>query len=251
MSARDAGTPTGFERRTADAAGWAPYAALARGTSRRPKFQGVVPAEHGLAFPVLGGEILRITCHDGPQTCDFNAFALDDPTEHFWSGRTRTLEGSHLSVGNRLWSTEPRMRPMFTIIADTVPQADLPCNAASHDLVFARCSHSAWTLRLGPGPHRNCNDNLAEALAHAGFGGAPTHDAFNIFMTTGIDDRKRLRIFDPLARAGDYMELVAEMDTMVALSACPGDCNGGRNKPLEVQVYAAPQTHVRDEPERP
>jgi uncharacterized protein YcgI (DUF1989 family) len=72
------------------------------------------------------------------------------------------------------------------------------------------------------------------------------HDAFNIFMTTGIDDDKRLRIFDPLARVGDYMELVAEIDTMVALSACPGDCNGGRNKALEVHVHGAAKLDTLD-----
>jgi uncharacterized protein len=242
----NAGASIGLPRLTADAAAWAPYAALAAGAQRELKYHGIVPAEHGLAFPVMAGEILRITCNEGPQTCDFNAFALDDPAEHFWSGRTRTLEGSHLTVGNRLWGTEPRMRPIFTIIADTVSRAVLPCNAASHDLVFSRCSHSAWVLRLGPGPHRNCNDNLTEALADAGFPGAPVHDAFNIFMTTGIDDDKRLRIFDPLARVGDYMELVAEIDTMVALSACPGDCNGGRNKALEVHVHGAAKLDTLD-----
>lgn len=232
-----AGTPVGLAPLTADPAAWAPYAALAEGRGRALGFHGIVPAERGLAFPVRAGEILRITCHEGPQTCDFNAFALDDPTEHFWSGRTRTLEGSHLTVGNRLWGTEPRMRAMFTILADTVPPAPHPETVASHDLVFSRCSHSAWVLRLGPGPHRNCNDNLTEALADAGLAGAPVHDAFNIFMATGIGPDRRLRIFDPLARQGDYMELVAEIDTMVALSACPGDCNGGLNKPLEVHVY--------------
>src|SRR6056297_1051309 len=164
MTAPANGTPTGLERRNSDAAEWAPYEALAHTMPSELISRGIVLTEHALAFPVRAGEILRITCHEGPQTCDFNAFALDDPTEHFWSGRTRTLEGSHLSVGSRLWSTEPRMRPMFTIIADTVPPSELPCNAASHDLIFARCSQSAWALRFGPGPHRNCNDNLAEAL---------------------------------------------------------------------------------------
>ncbi len=238
MTAREGIQTTGFPRRTACEAEWAPYAALATGERRRLA-EHVVPAEEGRAFPVAKGQILRITCPEGPQVCDFNAFAAEDPTEHFWSGRTRTLEGAHLSTGNRLWSTEPRMRPMFTIITDTVPHPKLPGNADSHDLIFARCSRSAWELRFGPGEHPNCNDNLIRGLKKIGYPTTHVHDAFNIFMTTGVDENQRLTIFDPVARNGDHVELVAEMDTIVALSACPGDCNGGRNKPLLAEVFRA------------
>lgn len=215
-------------------------AALARTEGRSVRAVHQVAAEHGLAFQVAQGEILRIACPEGPQTCDFNAFAAGDAAEHFWSGRTRTLEGAHLSVGNRLWGTEPRMRPMFTIVADTVPHPPLPHNGDTHDLVFARCSASAWRLRGGDAPARNCNDNLAEALEAIGFSATHVHDAFNIFMTTGVDATQRLVILDPAARQGDYIELAAEIDTVVALSACPGDCNGGRNKSLDATVFAPP-----------
>ncbi|MBB5752439.1 urea carboxylase-associated family protein [Prosthecomicrobium pneumaticum] len=214
------------------------FARLAAETDRRRTvLDRYVERERGFAFPVRSGEILRITCCDGPQVCDFNAFAADDPSEHFWSGRTRTLQGAHLSVGDRLWSTEPKMRPMFTIIADTVPHGALPFNAASHDLVYARCSASAWRLRFDR-DMPNCNDNLTAALAAIGFPASHVHDAFNIFMTTGVDDRQRLFHLEPEARQGDYMELHAEMDTVVAVSCCPGGCSGPENKGLQVTVFA-------------
>ena len=100
--------------------------------------------------------IVRITCYDGPQVCDFNAFARDDPSEYFWSGRTRTLYGSHLKVGQRLWGTEPKMRPMLPFIADTVKKLPHPHNATSHDLLYSRCSERRVELRTGKRHQPNC-----------------------------------------------------------------------------------------------
>src|SRR5437016_2745639 len=99
-----------------------------------------VPKRTGKAFRLAKHQVVRVTCCDGPQVCDFNAFASDDAAEYFWSGRTRTLYGSHLKVGQRLWGTEPKMRPMLTFITDTVMKLPLPHNATSHDLLYSRCS---------------------------------------------------------------------------------------------------------------
>jgi uncharacterized protein YcgI (DUF1989 family) len=44
----------------------------------------------------------------------------------------------------------------------------------------------------------------------------------------------------PLSKAGDYIEFHAEMDCLVAMTACPQDqnaCNGYRITPLQVDVF--------------
>jgi len=212
----------------------------ADGQARTRVYEQYIPKETGKACRVNTGQVLRVTCCDGPQVADFNAFAHGDPGEHFWSGRTRTLQGAHLRVGDRLWGTEPRMRPMFTFIRDTVEHASRPFNATSHDLIYSRCSARAWELRTGKTGQPNCNTNLTRALTEIGFPATHVHDAFNIFMTTGIDDRHRLFILDPEAKQGDFVELFAEIDAIVAISCCPGSCNGGVNKGLLVEVFDQP-----------
>jgi uncharacterized protein len=62
-------------------------------------------------------------------------------------------------------------------------------------------------------------------------------------MTTGIDDDHRLFYLDSAAKKGDYVELYAEIDTMCAISACPGGCNGPVNHGLTVEVFNQPQRH--------
>lgn len=214
------------------------YQNLTREESRSGTSEVYIPKNSGKAFHVDKGQILRVTCSEGPQVGDFNAFNAHDASEFFWSGRTRTIEGAHLTTGRKLWSTEPRMRPMFTIIADTVRHDPLPHNAASHDLIFARCSDRLRELMLGHSGAPSCNTNLKQALVEIGFSPDYVHDAFNIFMTTGIDDDHRLFFLDPVAQRGDYIELYAEIDTVVAISCCPSPCNGQENKGLTCNIYS-------------
>jgi hypothetical protein len=52
--------------------------------------------------------------------------------------------------------------------------------------------------------------------------------AFNFFMNVEIQPDGRLKFAPPKSRAGDSLTLRAEMDLVVALTACPaGTCNGG------------------------
>jgi uncharacterized protein YcgI (DUF1989 family) len=208
--------------------------------SRTTVLDHYIPRETGFAFSVNRGCVLRITCCDGPQVADLNAFCSTDPSEHFWSGRTRTLQGAHLLVGDRLWSTEPKMRPMFTLIKDTVKHGPLPFNARSHDLIYSRCSERSVALLTGHSGRPNCNDNLRHGLQAFGFDDRFVHDAFNVFMCTGYDENHRLFYLEPEARQDDHVELLAEMDTVVAISACPSDCSGPTTKGLRVNVFRQP-----------
>lgn len=214
------------------------YADLAANVAGRRVVEDlIVPREAGRGFIVRQGQVLRISQPEGPQVCDFNAWSADDPNEWFWSGRSRILQKAHLTTGHQLWSTPPKMRPMFTIIADTVDHQPLPHGAASHDLIYARCNSRLHEVTQGITGHKSCQDNLAEAAAPFGVQYYQVHDAFNIYMTTGIDDEDRLFILDPDSKQGDYVELYAEMDCIVAVSACPSDCSGGENKTLGITIY--------------
>jgi uncharacterized protein YcgI (DUF1989 family) len=64
-------------------------------------------------------------------------------------------------------------------------------------------------------------------------------DVFNVFMNVDIIDNK-LVINPPLVKEDDYIDLRAEMECLVALSACPSDLavtNAGRIKPLKVEIF--------------
>jgi uncharacterized protein YcgI (DUF1989 family) len=80
----------------------------------------LIPPRSGYAWTVHAGQICRITTPRGPQVGDLNLWSLQNPRERFWAARTRQLHASHVSIGDRLWSCLPYLRPMATIIGDSL-----------------------------------------------------------------------------------------------------------------------------------
>ncbi len=80
----------------------------------------VVPPREGRCFRVPAGGVFRIVSVDGPQVGDLNLWNAGDLSERFFSGKTRALHGTHVTTGDRLWSVLPYLRPMATLIEDTL-----------------------------------------------------------------------------------------------------------------------------------
>jgi len=218
----------------------------------------VVPAREARTFTVEAGQIFRITSIEGPQVGDLNLHNLHDPRERFYSGKARALHGTHLSTGDRMWSSFPQMRPMATIIADTLDWYGIDGFGGSvHDVIGTRCDPYTHNLLSEGGQyHHCCHSNLVRALAdHLDVPRAEAeplvHDVLNVFMCTGFtrDTGQYFMKASPV-RPGDYLEFFAEMDLLGNLSACPGgDCSAehssdaARCHPLMVEILApAPET---------
>src|SRR5262249_24292101 len=80
----------------------------------------IVPPRAGRCFRVPAGCFFRIHCIEGPQVGDLDLWNATNLAEHFYSGKTRALHGTHLSTGDRMWSSFPYLRPMATITHDTL-----------------------------------------------------------------------------------------------------------------------------------
>jgi uncharacterized protein YcgI (DUF1989 family) len=209
-----------------------------------------VPPRDARAFRVAAGQFFRIACPSGSQVGDLNLFAAADPAERFYSGKTRALHGTHLRVGDRLWSGLPWLRPMATIVADSLDWYGTDADGARvHDVIGTRCDPYTHHLLSGGGTyHHCCHSNLTRALAGEGYplaaAEAMVHDVLNVFMCTGFTaDEGRYFMKASPARAGDTIELFAEIDLLGVLSACPGgDCatehssDAARCHPLQVDI---------------
>jgi uncharacterized protein YcgI (DUF1989 family) len=211
-----------------------------------------VPPRDGAAFEVKAGHLFRIVSIGGPQVGDLNLWNAADLSERFFSGKTRALHGTHVSVGDRLWSTLPFLRPMATITHDTLGWYGFDDDGAGvHDVIGTRCDPYTHRLLSGGDYHRCCHSNLARALADAR--GLPVteaelhvHDVLNVFMCTGFTrDTHRYFMKASPVRPGDFIEFFAEIDLLCALSACPGgDCGASHSSdaatchPLRVEIRA-------------
>lgn len=210
-----------------------------------------VPPRDAACFRVRAGQVFRIACTGGPQVGDLNLWAVDDLSERFYAGKTRALHGTHLSTGDRLWSAFPQMRPMATIIDDSLDWYGFDADGGSvHDVVGTRCDPYTGRLLSGSDYHNCCHSNLTRALAvETGLTLAEAephvHDVLNVFMCTGFtrDTGQYFMKASPV-RAGDHLDFMAEIDLLGALSACPGgDCGVAHSSdtaachPLRVEVF--------------
>ncbi len=182
---------------------------------------------------------------------DLNLWNANDLSERFYTGKTRALHGTHLSTGDRMWSSFPHMRPMATITADTLDWYGFDEFGGSvHDVIGTRCDPYTANTLSGAQYHNCCHSNLSRTLAertgrpiHAVE--ADVHDVLNVFMCTGFTaDTQQYFMKSSPVRPGDYIEFFAEIDLLGALSACPGgDCSAEHSSdvaachPLKIEIY--------------
>jgi uncharacterized protein YcgI (DUF1989 family) len=189
----------------------------------------VIPPMSAHAFSVARGQLVRVTDVDGAQVADLVAFSAADPAEHFSQAFTRANnDKADVVVGDQLFSNVNR--PMFTVVADTV---------GVHDMLFPPCSTFLYEHVFGVEGKTGCREHLAAALAPHGIGFPQVTDPFNVFMNTAIDEAGRMAIYRPQSGAGDHLDLRAEMDLIVAVSACAADvnaCNGDACTRIAVEV---------------
>lgn len=211
----------------------------------------LVPPRDGRTFEVPAGHYFRIVSVDGPQVGDLNLWNAHDLSERFFSGKTRQLHATHISTGDRLWSSLPGLRPMATIVEDTLDWYGWDDDGGGvHDVIGTRCDPYTNYLLKGVDYHYCCHSNLTRALVRDV--GLPqeeaelhVHDVMNVFMCTGFtrDTHQYFMKASPV-RPGDFIEFFAEIDLLGALSACPGgDCGSSHSDdatpcfPLRVEVY--------------
>ena len=189
-----------------------------------------IEPQSGRAFELKKGQVLKITDVEGEQVADLIAFGGDDRTEWLSSGRTIDYANTiYLTTRHTLYSN--RSRPMFTIIADTV---------GKHDFLLTPCSPETFEILYDNHVYvSSCFENLCHNLEPFGISPDMIPTTLNVFMNVNVAGTGELSIDPPTSKAGDFIELRAEMDLIVGVTACsaPKSNNGGF-KPIDIEILA-------------
>jgi len=211
----------------------------------------IIPPRDAKTFNVKSGNFFRVESIEGPQVGDLNLFQANNLDEKFYSGKTRALYGTHISVGDKMLSSFPYLRSLATITWDTLDWYGYDKDGASvHDVIGTRCDPYTSKLLSGDDYHYCCHSNLSRALAkekkiNINDAEKIVHDVLNVFMLTGFtNDTKQYFMKSSPARPGDYLEFFAETDLLGVLSTCPGgDCGSEHSSdvakcyPLKVTIW--------------
>ena len=200
----------------------------------------VVAKNSGAAFEVKKGQRLRIA---GKSIVDFVAFNLHDLNERFDQARTKTNQAKiFISTGDALYSK--RNNPMLTIVEDTFTEG-------RHDLQKGMCSRKRFEMvakgsasrvfaegvDINPKneiPDHGCWENLSAAVKPWKISPDDVPSPFNIFQCMRIDPDTGT-LYDTMVRPKDeaHVDFRAEMDCLVAVSACP---ESGRGAAIRVEI---------------
>lgn len=190
----------------------------------------------GYGFRLRRGEVLRVTDPEGFQVADLMAFVDTNDVQnasHEWlsSGRTIDyLETIYPTTGDILYSNDSQS--LFTITRDDVGR---------HDFLLTPCSAAMFRIQGFQGYHPSCHENLCKAFAPFGITPDRIPTTLNLFMNVAVNGATgHITLDPPCSRAGQCIELRAETDLLVGVTACSSEkTNNGTCKPIDIAVFAA------------
>ncbi len=196
----------------------------------KPLESKIIQPNHGGSGEIKQGQTLRIIDVEGQQVADFVTIKSGDPTEFLdcvytnWSvGRYKWREGDVLCSNH--------LNPMWTITDD---------KTGNHYTGGGFCSNDARRLYLD-NDEKGCRDTVKEVYRELGFDPnlVQSVSCFNVFMTVNYTPEGEWNLGEPITRAGDYIDLRAEMDITWIVSVCawPEIVNGDKPTPLRFELY--------------
>jgi len=195
-----------------------------------PTERDVIPATRGKAVRLAAGETVRVVNTHGSQVVDTWAFCAEDLAHHMSMEHTRVENGRLMPAAGQTLFTN-RREPILVLEEDTSP--------GIHDTLMAACDRWRYEHLGCTEYHRNCADNMVEAMAAIGLSADRVPQPLNLFMNIPVNADLSLTQGEPVTRPGDHVLLRAARDCVVVFSACPQDItpiNGAGRKPTEAHV---------------
>lgn len=194
-------------------------------------YDQIIPARAPWSRVVERRQILRLVDLEGTQAVDCLLYNVHDYTERYSASETIVAQRNiFLTSESKLLSNEGNV--MMTITHDTVGR---------HDTIGGACSCESNIIRYGfqTKLQHACIENFMYALGQYGLGKRDMVTNLNWFMNVPVESDGTLAIVDGLSQPRNYVELRAEMDTLVVISNCPqinNPANGFNPTPVRVMI---------------
>ena len=186
-----------------------------------------IPARRGKAARLQSGQSVKVINTHGSQVVDTWAFLADDLGEFMSMEHSRpNFMNLRPGLGDALLTNQ--RRPIMTLTEDT--------SGGIHDTLMAACDNPRYGLLGCTEYHDNCADNMSAAMSELGLKEPETPSPLNLFMNIPWSPEGGLSWEEPVSTPGSHVTLRAEMNLIVAFSACPQDIlpiNGRQGKPTK------------------
>ncbi len=188
-----------------------------------------IPARHARAAFVRKKTLVKVINTYGTQVVDCWAFNPENISEFMSMEHCRVaLDSCWPQVGDTMVTNQ--RRPILKIVEDT-------CGV--HDTLLAACDRYRYEQLGCKEYHRNCTDNLWQAMVEAGYKPTDTPSPFNLWQNTPPEEGGRIGQYPAASKKGDYVVMHAEMDLVICLSCCPQDItkiNSGKPRAAHFEI---------------
>ena len=177
---------------------------------RRIFARETLPAGWYATMIMRAGETIRIATGAEPSAVSLLAWRRDDTSERLNTADTVKVQWtSALQKGRVVFSDMGR--PMLSFVEDS---------CGCHDALVGGSTAATSARRYGEGT-RNTRDNFLLAAMKLGLDARDIPPCLTLFAPVRVDAQGRFVWYEERRQGGDYVELRAEMDLLLALSNCP------------------------------
>jgi uncharacterized protein len=185
--------------------------------------------------------ILRLTDLEGGANAGLMAYHAQQPLDRL--NLPDTLKAQYtakLTRGHVLMSDMGHV--LLSIVADSVGWHDPLGGHANAELVREKYGEASYQEHRNQW-YRNAHDNFLIELGKHGLGKRDLVANVNFFSRLDVDDAGRMHFHSGNSKAGDTVDLRAEMDVLVVLHSCPHPLDPSSTyapKPIRLTVLKTP-----------
>lgn len=193
----------------------------------------VIPGGWYWTARVSRGERIRLVNTEATDGVAFFMWNADDTSERYNSADTMKLQ----------WTAAlPRGRVLFSdmgrVLASVVEDS---CGA--HDTVVGGSTPASNADKYGDAALRSTGENMRLAASKFGLGKRDLAPVISFFSPVQVTAEGGFSWVDGAVKPGDFVELRAEMDLLIAVSNCPHPFSPGAvfaPKPVEAVIWRGP-----------
>jgi uncharacterized protein len=203
-------------------------------------YEEELPAGTHTSFVLRRGLALRLTDLEGGANCSALMFNHEEKFERY--NMPDTLKAQHtafLTTGNVCYSDMGRI--LVSITEDSCGWHDTICGVSHGRDVAARYGDHRFQQHRND-MYRNGRDSLLIEIGKYGLGRRDLHAPVNFFSKVSVADDGALVFASGHSKAGDRVDLRAEMDVLLALSSAPHPLDPASTyapKRVRLSVYRA------------
>jgi len=200
----------------------------------------LLPGARNWSFIIRRGFALRLTDRHGGANCSALFYNAQAPLERY--NMADTLKAQHtgyLTQGHVCYSDMGRI--LMSITEDSCGWHDTLCGVSNAAMVRARYPEARYQEQRNAF-HRNGRELFLIELGKWGLGRKDLVANVNFFSKVTVSDEGQLQFHPGHSQAGAYVDLRAEMDTLVVLGTCPHPLDPSpewRPKTVELSIRRA------------